>query len=179
MALIVEDGSGADDSESYVSVSDASNYATKWGYPWAPTDTAAAEAALRRATSWIDAHYRIYFPGEKINGRTQSLEWPRKDAYDASGDAIDSTSVPIEIQRATAEAAVVELQQPNALSPVVTSGRVIKSATVSGAVSVTYSDEGGVVAGQRPVVTSIDDILGGLFPVTATGQTSIVYLRRA
>ena len=51
MALIVEDGSGKLDSESYISVADCTTYCTAHGLTaWTGTD-AAKETALRNATS--------------------------------------------------------------------------------------------------------------------------------
>lgn len=75
MALIVEDGTGLATAESYVSVADADAYHTKMGATgWTGSD-AVKEAALRKATQYIDTEY--LFIGEQVNYPTQRLEWPR------------------------------------------------------------------------------------------------------
>lgn len=73
MALIVEDGSGKVDAESYVSVADCAAYAVSHGLAFTG-DEPAKEARLRRATQYIDAQYA--FKGEEQTD-TQALAWPR------------------------------------------------------------------------------------------------------
>ena len=75
MALIVEDGSGFDDAESYVSVADAGTYCTAHGLSaWTGAD-AVKEAALRNATQYIDTTYN--FRSAK-SYKYQALEFPRQ-----------------------------------------------------------------------------------------------------
>jgi hypothetical protein len=161
MTLIVEGGSGLPDAESYASVADAVLYAVSHGLNFAESPEDDAEAALRRATTWIDGRFGGRFTGVKANGREQALQWPRKYAKDSDGFEIASDEVPDEIIRATCEAACRELASPGALSPDVKAGEVITAASVSGAVSVQYALNTGV-DGQRPIATVIDDILAGL-----------------
>lgn len=160
MALVVEDGTGLPDAESYASVEGAAAYAADHGLTFPASDTAGTESALRRATAWIDGAYGPRFPGQRKNGRGQALQWPQVGGVDAYGAEIPEDEVPTEIVRATIEAAVRELANPGALSPDVNPSSVIKSASVSGAVSVTYADVD--PDGFRAVVGVIDDILSGL-----------------
>ena len=176
--LIVENGDGIEGADAYVPVDYMVTYAAQYGLPWSPTSVEAGDAAIRRATTWLDARYRKYYSGERVYGREQGLEWPRRDAYDADGNLIPIDVVPIEVQRSTCEAASRELTTPGTLAPTVTPGRVIKSAAVSGAVSVTYSDDT-TVQGQLPVVTVIDDIMGGLIDVSSAGVTGVIWKLRA
>jgi len=106
MTLIVEDGSGKSDSESYISVADASNYHTVRGNTaWAALTTdALREAALRRATDYMRQAYRSRWQGYKVN-EDQALDWPRYDV-EVEGYAIDSDIVPTEIKNACAELAL-------------------------------------------------------------------------
>lgn len=54
MALIVEDGTGLADAESYLSVADADTYhADRNNEAWQDYSTAEKEAALRKATQYI------------------------------------------------------------------------------------------------------------------------------
>lgn len=176
--LIVEDGSGLPNAESYVSVDDCGLYAAAHGLPFdVGSPETDAEAALRRATTWIDATYRDRFTGRRRNGRQQALEWPRVNATDAEGNAIANDEIPSEIIAATCEAAIRELATPGALAPDVTPGEIIKQASVTGAVSVTYASGSGVDS-QLPVVTAIDNILGSLIG-SRPGSATVSFLGRA
>jgi len=106
MTLIVEDGSGKSDSESYISVADASNYHTVRGNTaWAALTTdALREAALRRATDYMRQAYRSRWQGYKVN-EDQALDWPRYDV-EVEGYAVDSDIVPTEVKNACAELAL-------------------------------------------------------------------------
>ncbi len=75
MALIVENGTGKPDADSYVSVADASAYHSAMGnLAWADLDVLVMEAALRRATQYLDTRHQ--FAGDPLTS-TQALAWPR------------------------------------------------------------------------------------------------------
>lgn len=77
MTLTVEDGTGLEDAESYLSVSDADAYhAARANEAWNDYDTATKEAALRKATQYIDGRWGRRFPGAPLTS-TQALCWPR------------------------------------------------------------------------------------------------------
>lgn len=89
MTLIVEDGSGRADAESYISVSDATAYHAAMGNTaWSAADPVAQEAALRRATQYLDAHYR--FAGSRLT-EMQALAWPRDAAEWPVRSVLDAT----------------------------------------------------------------------------------------
>ena len=115
MALTVTPGGASDDS--YVEVADADAYVLATGFVGWPSDQTEKEQALRRATNWLDGKYLHRFPGQPVNGRSQSLQWPRSSAVDIDGNAIDEASIPAEIERATIEAALREAVTPNCLTP--------------------------------------------------------------
>lgn len=156
MTLIVETGAGLAMAESYVSVTDCAAYATLRGLTFPATPEAAAEQALRRATTWIDARYRGVFPGQRKNGRDQALQWPRINAWDNSypPEPIASDEIPDEIVKATCEAAVRELASPSSLTPDVT--EKLKSVG-----NIEFFANGSAVD-EIPTVNIIDDILAGL-----------------
>lgn len=78
MALIVEDGSCVDNSDSYASVIEADIYLDGMGMTtWADLATADKERALRRATAYMVARYRSEWKGAKVK-YAQSLDWPRQ-----------------------------------------------------------------------------------------------------
>ncbi len=173
MALIVSPPASA---ESYVSVVDADAYHLARGATaWAAGVTADKEAALRRATAWIDGAYGERWPGYRTNRRAQLLDWPRTNAYDAEGEAIGTTELPVELIQATCEAALRELVTPGGLSPDVTQASIVRSEQV-GPLAVTYAASASISA-SRPVVTVIEDILEGLIGGGTSGATT--FLNRA
>jgi hypothetical protein len=104
MTLIVEDGTGLSTAEAYTSVADADARHTAMGNTaWTGT-TAAKEAALRRATQFMEQRFRSRWKGTR-HTRDQALSWPRYGA-EADGYALDSTSVPDDIANACADLAL-------------------------------------------------------------------------
>jgi hypothetical protein len=160
VTLIVEDGAGRADAESYVDLSSADVYATAHGLTFPIDPAEPAERALRRATSWIDGVYRTRFTGFRKELRVQALEWPRRGAYDIHGYPIGESELPRELIAATIEAAVRELATPGVLTPDITPGK-LKSQVSVGDISVTYALGSGV-QDQRMVMTVIDQIMSAL-----------------
>lgn len=173
MALVVEDGSGVANAESYLSAADADTYHTaRANTAWTGT-TDAKEAALRRATTYLDARFATRWPGVRTNGRSQGLMWPRIDATDAEGNDIGSDEIPVEVLNALAEAALRELSDPGSLSPDVTNsagGAVIREKV--GPLEVEYSE--GSQGRLRPLIQILDDILAPLLGA----RTNVAWLMR-
>lgn len=176
--MIVETGEGLPNADSYVSVADATTYFQSRGLTgWVTSPTAPAEQALVRATAYIDGRYRKQFPGRRLNGRDQALEWPRERAYDQAGEEIDDDSVPREVKDATCEAALREFTTPGSLNPdVVPAERVIRERV--DVIDVTYADPG-TASAMVPVVGRIEDILSGLLVGGTTGTTTASFFARA
>lgn len=149
---------------SYVSVADADAYhADRETTAWTSiSGDAGKEAALIRATQYIDGRYAGRWPGSPADGRDQTLAWPRADAYDNDGELIDYAAIPREIVAATCEAAALEVATPGTLAPLLERGGKLKSlaVAVSGAVSRTQTWADG--APVRSTVTKIDDLLRGI-----------------
>lgn len=104
MALIVEDGSGRTDSESYISVANATaRHAAFGNTAWADLATDEKEQALRRATAHMEQAYRTRWTGQRINS-TQALSWPRAWVV-VDGYSVDSDIVPADIANACADLA--------------------------------------------------------------------------
>jgi len=82
MSIIVEDGTGKADSETYISVADASTYHTARGNSaWAALATdAIREQCLRKATDYMIQAYRSRWKGTR-GSATQALDWPRSEVY--------------------------------------------------------------------------------------------------
>lgn len=172
MALVVETGAGLANSNSYATESTFDTYCDDRAIT--PT-TGDAEAALIRASSWIDNTYRSRFTGYRKNRRLQALEWPRIGAYVSTGnnssawpgdeygyynpayDYIPSDSVPIEIVRATCEAAIRELAEPGSLNPDLERGGAVKRLK-AGSVEIEYAGS----ASFTTTFQAIDGIIAGL-----------------
>ena len=77
MTIIVEDGTGLDNAESYSSVAEADAYFTKRGVVrWDDATTQQKEIALINATETIDLLFGLVFIGVKLK-ETQALQFPR------------------------------------------------------------------------------------------------------
>jgi hypothetical protein len=182
MALIVETGVGLANAESYLSVEDANAYhAARGNAAWTAEGDNNPEAALRRATAYLDGRYRNRWRGWRTHGRAQALEWPRQyvyaygpnddDIYGYARDfaygapysdtAIASNEIPRELKDAVAEAALREIIEPGILTPDITLTGRVKSETV-GPISTTYADVPYGSAASRPIITMIDDLLANL-----------------
>ncbi|MBD8099803.1 hypothetical protein IFR08_10720 [Pseudomonas fluorescens] len=74
MMLIIEDGTGKPDAESYASAEDLALYAVKFGAV-IPAGAPAQEALLRRAALVMDG---MTWKGRKTNSE-QGLSWPRRE----------------------------------------------------------------------------------------------------
>ena len=104
MALIVEDGTGKADAESLITLAAANTRHTALGNTaWTGTD-AAKEAALRRATIYMEQAYRSAWKGAR---RTieQALSWPRYGVT-VDGFYLDSDAIPTDVANACADLAL-------------------------------------------------------------------------
>lgn len=141
------------------------------------------ESALRRATTWIDAAFGARFRGVKTGGRAQSLAWPRTGATDAAGEAIGADEIPVEIQRATFEAALREIMTPGSLAPdivpVTTTGGAVKRIRkqVGPLETETEYTEGATTGPTEPIFPVIDGLLGGLLGGSSSGGGMVRLLR--
>jgi hypothetical protein len=113
MTLIVEDGTGKDNAESYISVVDADTYHSNRGNTdWAALTTAEKERLLRIATDYMVAVYRLRWDGYRYVN-TQALDWPRiyvpiRDicSVNAYPEYVDFDVVPNQVKNACADLAL-------------------------------------------------------------------------
>lgn len=104
MALIVEDGTGKTDAESYESVANITTYLTNHGEEsdWTGlADDTAREKKARQATRFLDHHFATRWKGTRTS-ETQALDWPRAYVYDRDGYDIDDDVVPVQLKNALA-----------------------------------------------------------------------------
>lgn len=116
MALIVEDGTGKPDAESYIDVAGADDYHAKRGNAdWALLTLPDKEAALRKGWDFMLQQYRQRWAGYRFS-RTQSGDWPREEVPEPdiqrfetyNGILLDfypDNTVPPEVKNAQAELA--------------------------------------------------------------------------
>lgn len=143
MSLVVEDGTGRADAESFVALAFADDYHARFGNAtWAAADETTREAALRRATQYLDTRYQ--FAGAPLT-TTQALAWPR-----------DVALWPVrKVQDATCEAALRALDGPL----YVDQGDAPVTQETVGPISVSY---GASQNGGQARIVVIDDMLRGL-----------------
>lgn len=105
MALIVEDGTGVANAESFVTVAEtdaglSAHYGTT---DWAGKSNDEKEQILRQACDYIVTTYSGRWKGTKVAG-DQALPWPRKNVYDEDGYCLYSGTIPWMLKRAQMEA---------------------------------------------------------------------------
>lgn len=167
MPIIVEDGTGLSDADSYISVSASDSYHQDRGNDaWASLTTEEKEEALRKATQYIDTTYCFY---GSIAKNTQSLSWPRNDVKDVEGRDLTGL-VPRAVQDATRELGLYSLTQP--LSPNKTRNDYIISQEIA-KLKLKYSES----ASKGTRYTLVDSMLSGLFKNKKI-QTSTIMLDR-
>ncbi|MEX2444499.1 MAG: DnaT-like ssDNA-binding protein [Alkalispirochaeta sp.] len=120
--MIVEDGTGLPNANTYISLTDADGYHAEVGNTeWSAATEAEREAALVAATRWIDSRYRTRWIGTR-GSRDQALAWPRWNAVDPDGYEIPG--VPQGVAHATAEAALLVVTGEELSAPQERGGRV-------------------------------------------------------
>src|SRR3954470_9123831 len=118
LVLIVENGSGLVDANTYASVADGDAYhdAHLYATSWTAATTPNKEAALAMATRLIDEEFQFF--GYRVSS-AQALQWPRARCPDpdalrsaitlpslvAPGPYVASNKVPVRVVQATCEMA--------------------------------------------------------------------------
>jgi hypothetical protein len=154
MALIVEDGTGRSDAESYASVATADAYVSTHGASaaWTALTTATKEGALRSASTALDGRYA--WSGSVVS-LTQALGWPRAGASDREGRYVASDSVPARVAQATCQLALMHITYP--LDGVYERAGAIVREKV-GPIETEYAPGAAV----EPLLPQLDRTLGGL-----------------
>lgn len=158
--------------DAYPDVDKFIEYCTEMGYDVLISPTEDVESGLLRGSVYIDGKYRSRFAGTKVGGREQDREWPRDNATDAAGTAIPNNEIPIEVLRASYEAAFREIMSPGSLTPDYVASERIKSETV-GPLSTTYMDGTMLASDTYPVVSIIDQILAPLLISSGTSSSRL------
>jgi hypothetical protein len=123
MPFIVEIGQQSPDSNAYVSTTFVDDYQLARGRTdWSNEPTSLKEAAIIRATDYIEQRFGKRFRGYK-RSKIQGLEWPRNNASDNdSWFFMGEHDIPPQLKKACAEYALIALRVgellPNPPSPV-------------------------------------------------------------
>ena len=157
MTLTVETGTGSASSDALVSLAAATTYHAAQGNAlWAAGDDADKETSIRRATGVLNGYA---WQGYRVNGRDQSLAWPRYNVSDREGYSIPSNEVPQEIVDACCELALRELVTPGTLTPDLIAGDSVKREKV-GSLEVEYASPAMSLADARTQVSIVGPLIG-------------------
>ena len=166
MALIVEDGTAKTDSESYISVADADTYHTAYtdSSDWSTAVTAVKERVLRRATLVIDARFVLRWKGSRFT-ENQALDWPRHSVEDPSGFFVLTTTIPVNLKRATAELALREITETDGIIPdIADDGIILRKKVKVGPIERDITFQGG--SSPEKKFTIVDKLLKELIEST-------------
>jgi len=157
--LIIEDGAGVADAESYATADELVVYAGKFGVT-VPLEEAAQESLLRRAALVMEA---MSWKGKKMSG-DQALTWPRRGVK-LEGEIKPDNHIPARIK--CGQMALAAEIHANDIDPIEQrKGAVIKE-KVDGAVEREYatSRQSATAGNDRPSAMQFADYLikGGLF----------------
>ena len=160
MPLVVEDGTGLDDADSYADVSFADTYFASFAgsTSWSGANTATKTAALRAATQYLDLRFGRSMNGQRLS-TTQALAAPRtRIVFDGRVIA----GIPNELKKATAEAANRWIQDPAQLLPDEAAGSNVTSKSVDiGGIRIGKSFVGGASTSKSfPIVEKLMRLSG-------------------
>lgn len=103
--LIVEDGTGLSNSDSFISLADATIYMSNMGYTdWASMDEDSQNAQLRRASLFLATYS---FIGLELKPETQALCFPRYIPLPNQSKP-NSTTIPQAVKNAQCELAMID-----------------------------------------------------------------------
>lgn len=134
MTLIVEDGSGLTNAESYLSVAEADAYNDLFcNGTWTSATTDQKEVALREATRYVDARFHGRWKGRRSH-QLQALDWPRFNVVDADSFWIESDSIPKKLKDAVAQFALIAVAGEDLLPDLDKPGNIKKERLKAGSV---------------------------------------------
>ena len=144
LALVVEDGTGKTNAQTYASLAEVTAYGVLYGYSTTHVD----EATIMRCMQYLEGAYVDRWVGIKRT-EDQALSWPRAYATRRDGYTNDEQEVPTEVKNAVCALAVRATSGVN-LSPDITRGDVTTEEEI-GPIRVKY-------ASHAPTITIFRDI---------------------
>lgn len=161
MALIVEDGSGLTNAQTYVSPAEVSVYCITYGL----AQPASPNTAIMLAMRYLEGTFFHRWVGYKKT-ELQALSWPRSNAVKRDGWVVNESTVPIEVKNAVC-ALAIRSGLGEDLTPDFTNANMVKKEQV-GPLLVEY------MAGA-PSYTVYKDIEFILTPVTTPKYSAKIY----
>lgn len=169
LSMVVEDGTGFVDSNSYVELSEADDYwELRNDASWAALSDDAKTAALVQAAQYLDYVYR--WIGDRYSS-TQAMSWPRVVFFDADFRAMYANVIPQRIKDAQCELAREAAINGTLLAAQDRGGRV-QNETL-GPLSVTYFAD----AEAKREFPLVDAILADLIAGTTGGGLTLNAVR--
>ena len=168
MPLIIEDGTGVPNANSYVNVADLRAFADARGIS-VPSNDAEGDTAIERALI-AAMDYLQYVPcyqGAQTDSE-QALEWPRTGVY-FNGSLYNSAAIPKQLKEAENRLAI-EVLNGTVLMPNVVAADYVTEETV-GPITTKYADPTKV--GIAPSFPMIDAVLAPLLCGQAAGFLNV------
>lgn len=169
IALVVEDGTGLVDSNTYTSVANVRLYASNRGIVLSIDDEVVA-SQLINATDLLET-YACRYQGARTN-EDQALEWPRTDVY-LYGILFPDNAIPSQLIAAQSQLVIAQFNgfvlQPN----VSAQDYVIREKV--GPIETEYANPTNV--GLMPVFTAAEALLAPLFGECASNKFAIRTIR--
>lgn len=153
MALIVEDGTGVDNANTYQSRADLIAYAAARGVTL--VDDATTDILAIKAMDYIET-FRGRFTGTPVDD-DQPLSWSRTSAY-VYGRPISATAIPIQLKQAEAQLVIILFNGVDLMPVVDNTAAFVKREKVD-VLEIEYSESIKLAAGELPVMPQIDALL--------------------
>lgn len=155
--MIVEDGTGLANADSYASVEFADDYFSARGVSkWSDLDAESKEQILVKATDYIDSVFQ--WKGKKLY-ESQSLRFPRMNLRDYEGCEIKG--IPLCLKQAVCDAALITSEGAELFETAEHNGDVVSETITT--LSFTYSKNGSRSTTSTTLYDSINTKLRGLF----------------
>ena len=173
MALVVENGTGLPNADSYVAVADVSAYLASFKTSaeqtaWSSATTDSKERACRLAAVYLDGTYGGVLPGVRLK-QGQTRLWPREEAYDLEGYKLEDYTVPASWLDANKEIALRFVQGDNPLADVTESAVVASETSSVGPISTSVTYLGGKSSVKKYAV--VNKLLAPLIGYVGTVYT--------
>lgn len=169
--MIVEDGTGLTDSNSYVSVVFADNYFSSRGVSeWNALETEVKEQALIRATDYIDNIFQ--WCGKKASVE-QALRFPRVNLKDYEGNVIEG--IPTCLKQAVCDVAIISSSGKELFETAEQNGDIVSETITS--LSFTYSKTERTTT-SKTLYDAVNTKLRGLYVDSTKGHIQMGKMHR-
>jgi len=167
--FIVEDGSGVEDANAYIEISDADEIISNYGdsSDWSSATQAQKENAIREATRYLDLHY--IWDGYKVYEGI--LQWPRYEIYDEDDNYMAEDEIPDRILQAVSYLALKIMEGDTLLEDFQNEGEVKRTKDIVGPIT----EEREYVTGELPEKTYqvVDKLVAPFVIEKGFGETEL------